>query len=66
MERGLVMALHALIIGAIAYIVMVFVLKQNSARAEDRSVLLASCALIYMVLFGHGLPSSLNKNIVKL
>ena len=56
MERGLVMLLHSVIIGLILYIIMLFGLKQSSAVAENRSILIAAVALIYMILFGHGLP----------
>lgn len=56
MERGLVMLLHSIIIGLILYMIMLFVLKQPSAVAENRSILIAAVVLIYMILFGHGLP----------
>jgi len=65
MERGLIMALHSLIIGVGVYLFMVYVLKQKSVIAEDRSILLAASVLIYMVLFGHKLPTSINKKILK-
>ena len=57
------MLMHSIIIGIVLYIFMVFGLKQNSIVAENRSLLLASIILIYMILFGHGPPLSLNKNI---
>ena len=57
------MLLHALMIGIILYLVMVFGLGQSPAVAEDRSVLLGALVLVYMVLFGHGLPDTVNKNI---
>ena len=63
MERGLQHVLHSLLLGILAYVLMIYVLKQRQAVAEDRSVLLAGVALIYMVLFGHKLPTSVNKNI---
>ena len=63
MERGLSMLLHSLIIGLLLYLFMVFALGQNSAVAENRSILIAALILIYMILFGHGLPKSINKNI---
>lgn len=63
MERGLSMLLHSLIIGVLLYFFMVFALGQNSAVAENRSILIAAVILIYMILFGHGLPKSINKNI---
>jgi len=61
MERGLVMLLHSVIIAVIAFVVMVYVLKQNTSLAENRSLLIGSVSLIYMILFGHKLPTSINK-----
>ena len=63
MERGLSMLLHSVIIGIILYVVMIFGLGQKSNVAENRSILIASCVLIYMILFGHGLPLKLNRII---
>jgi hypothetical protein len=63
MERGLSMLLHSVIIGIILYAVMIFGLGQKSNVAENRSILIASCILIYMILFGHGLPLKLNRLI---
>jgi len=62
-ERGLEMVLHSFIIGLILYMLMVFVLKQKEEVAENRSILIAAFALIYMVVFGHGLPNKINKNL---
>lgn len=56
MERGLAMVMHSTIIGVILYLLMVFLLKQKSSVAENRSILIAAIVLIYMILFGHGLP----------
>ena len=44
--------------------VLFYGLKQSAHVAEDRSVLIASLVLVYMVLFGHGLPTKINKNIL--
>jgi uncharacterized membrane-anchored protein len=63
MERGLIMVLHSAIIGLVLYMLMVFVFNQSPKIAENRSVLVASVVLIYMVLFGHGLPTRLNKDL---
>jgi hypothetical protein len=63
MERGIVMFFHGLVIALILYLMMVFLLKQNCAVAENRSILIGAVVVIYMILFGHGLPVSLNKNI---
>jgi hypothetical protein len=59
-ERGLVMVLHCAIIGAVLYAVMVFVLHQSAAVAENRSILIAAAVLIYMIVFGHGMPGRIN------
>jgi len=57
------MILHSAIIGILLYIFMVFILGQNKNVAENRSILLAAIILIYMIIFGHGLPTSINKNL---
>jgi hypothetical protein len=63
MESGRTMLLHSLLIGIALYLVMVFVLGQKPALAENRSILLAGVVLVYMMLFGHGLPTTLNKSL---
>jgi hypothetical protein len=63
MENGRMMLLHSVIIGILLYLFMFFILKQRQAVAENRSILLAALILIYMILFGHGLPTSINKNL---
>ena len=63
MENGLMMLLHSVIIGIILYLFMIFILGMKSVVAENRSILIAAFVLVYMILFGHGLPTSINKNI---
>ena len=63
MERGLTMLLHSVFIGIVLYLFMVFGLGQQATVAENRSILIGACVLIYMILFGHGLPVKLNKLI---
>jgi hypothetical protein len=63
MESGLNMLLHSAIIGIILYIIMVYGLKQRQAVAENRSLLLAAVVLIYMIVFGHGMPTKINKDL---
>jgi len=36
-------------------------LKQSQNMALNRSILMGTIALIYMILFGHGLPTHINK-----
>jgi len=62
-ERGLMMVLHSVIIGVVLYLLMAFVFNQNPKMAEYRSILVAAVVLIYMILFGHGLPTKLNKDL---
>lgn len=63
MYNGRMMIVHALIIGFLLYLFMIFILGQPQMVAENRSILLAALVLVYMMLFGHGLPTSMNKNI---
>lgn len=63
MENGLMMLMHSVIIGILLYLFMIFILGQKQIVAENRSILLAALILIYMILFGHKLPSSINKNL---
>ena len=63
MESGLMMLVHSAIIGVVLYLVMIFVLKQKQVVAENRSILISAFILIYMIVFGHGLPTSINSNL---
>jgi hypothetical protein len=64
MEGGLVMFFHSAIIAIVLYFLMTLGLKQSPAVAEDRSVLIGALVLAYMILFGHGLPGQVNRNIM--
>ena len=59
-ERGIEMVAHAAIIGIILYFIMTVVLKQPQRVAEDRSIAVAGVVLVYMVVFGHGLPNNVS------
>jgi hypothetical protein len=50
------MVMHASVISLVLYLFMVYLLKQSSRAAENRSLLIGSCILTYMLVFGHGLP----------
>jgi hypothetical protein len=63
MENGRMMLVHSIIIGILLYLFMFFILGQKQIVAENRSILLAALILVYMILFGHGLPGSINKNL---
>ena len=63
MERGLIMLLHSILIGIFFYFFMIY-LGQTQIMAENRSILLSALSLVYMILFGRGLPSSINKNLL--
>ena len=64
MESALMMLVHAMIIAVVLYVIMKFALNQSNEKAIDRSVLIGAFVLIYMILFGHGLPTHVNKNIM--
>ena len=63
MESGRIMLIHSFGIGLLLYMFMVFVLGQKQSIAENRSILIGAIILIYMILFGHGLPTTINKNL---
>ncbi len=63
MEKGRMMLMHAIVIGILLYIFMFFILGQRQSVAENRSILFAALILAYMILFGHGLPGSINTNL---
>lgn len=63
MENGRMMLLHSVILGVLLYLFMLYILGQKPVVAENRSILLAAFILVYMILFGHGLPLSINKNL---
>lgn len=63
MERGLIMLLHSILIGIFIYICMIYI-GQTQIMAENRSILISALILVYMILFGHGLPTSINKNLI--
>ena len=63
MESGLTMLLHSIIIGILLYVFMIYVLGQQQIVAENRSILIGAVVLIYMILFGHGMPTTINKNV---
>jgi hypothetical protein len=63
MESGRMMIVHAVLIGIVLYLIMFYLLGQRSMVAENRSILIAALVLAYMIVFGHGLPTSLNKNL---
>ena len=64
MENPLMMVVHSVIIGFIAYMILIH-LSYSYDKALNRSVLLGSLACTYMVVFGHKLPGkdSINTNL---
>lgn len=62
-ERGLIMLLHSSAISFVIFLIMKFALKKDLKNSENTSLLLGSVILIYMILFGHGLPNKINKNL---
>lgn len=62
-ERGFIMLAHSAMIGAVIYIIMRYIFNQSALVAEDRSIVIAAFVLIYMVMFGHGMPKQLNRNL---
>lgn len=64
MESSMDMLLHSAGIALVIFLVLRFVLKQNKSQAEARAMLIGALALVYMLVWGHGAPSSkINKLI---
>ena len=57
------MVVHSAIIALVLYVIMLYGLKQASGKAIHRSVLIGAIALVYMLMFGHGLPTRLHSNL---
>lgn len=62
-ERGLTMVVHSVVIGVALYAMMVLILKQSPAVAENRSICIAAVVLLYMIVFGHGMPGRINSQL---
>ena len=61
MEGVLTHLFHSFILAVILYLLMRYALGQSQTMSMNRSILLAAIALIYMILFGHGLPTHINR-----
>jgi hypothetical protein len=61
MENPLTHLFHAFIITLVLYVLMKFALGQSQTMALNRSILLGALVLAYMILFGHGLPTQVNR-----
>ena len=61
MESALSHLFHAAIIAILLYIIMKFFLNQSETMSLNRSIIIGALVLIYMILFGHGLPTHINK-----
>jgi putative effector of murein hydrolase len=55
------MLVHSIIITVILYIIMKFFLNQSETMSLNRSIIIGALVLIYMILFGYGLPTHMNK-----
>ena len=58
------MLLHGVLIAIILYLLMFYGLRQSDAVAQARSIFLGAIIVIYMLLFGHGLPVSLKHSML--
>ena len=64
MDFNLEHVFHSAILVVLLYLGMVYILKQGKKKAMSRSVLIASLALVYMILFGHNFPpTNLNADL---
>jgi len=56
-ESPRMMIVHGLILMVILYLIMTMVLKQTPKLAESRAVTIGAIAIVYMVHYGHKMPS---------
>lgn len=63
METPHMMILHTIVFGVISYLIMYFILGQSYTVAMNRTIILSCLVLMYMILFGHGLPTKLNSGL---
>lgn len=56
MNHNLEHVMHAAILGVVLYFGMTKLLGQTCEKACGRSIILASVALIYMIMYGHKFP----------
>lgn len=63
MDNGLMMVVHSLVIALLIFVILFLILKQAKHVAIDRSIFVGSLVLLYMILFGHGLPNRVNSNL---
>lgn len=61
MEGPLKHLFHAFVITVILYLVMRFGLRQSQTMSLNRSLVAGAIALVYMIFFGHGLPTHINR-----
>ncbi len=53
--------IHAVIIALIAFAIMRFIFRQSFNMSANRSLIIGSVALVYMIFFGHSLPFHLRR-----
>ncbi len=61
MEGPLNHLFHSFVITVILFIVMRFGLRQSMNMSLNRSLIIGAVALVYMILFGHGMPTHINR-----
>jgi hypothetical protein len=63
-ESGFKMVIHSVVITLVLYIIMTKLLNQSSVVAMNRSILIGTVILAYMILFGHSFPpGKMNPNL---
>ena len=62
-ENVINIQLYSLMIGLIVFVVMKYFLKKDIKNCQNTSTIIGSLVVIYIVLFGLGLPTEVNRNI---
>ena len=64
-DTNFMMFIHSVFISLILFVLLYFILQQKYEVAETWSFLVGSISLMYMIIFGHNLPSlNINTNLL--
>ena len=62
-ENVINIQIYSLITSFFIFIIMKYLLKKDVKKCQNTSSIIGSLVVIYIVIFGLGLPTEVNKNI---
>jgi high-affinity Fe2+/Pb2+ permease len=64
MESPLMMLLHGAVIAVVLYLVLRYGFGNSNMVAQSRAILVGLLLAAYMIVFGHKLPTQINKKLL--